>query len=795
MEDNRQGDKAKDQGKEINFQWFVVNFLIYWHWFVASIILFLLGGYLYLRYAIPVYNVSTNVVLRDSRRGGLGNSELSYFERLGYIDANSNNVENEMEVIRSRNLLETTVKEEEAFIRYYVKGRFRSTDLYGGAGRRYYPAPPMTVFLDKNSISALRTAISLKISSSKNSTILVEGQYGSETFNYEFSSIPGIIKTSIGELLLLPSEKNITLKAEYPLYVQILPPLWVAQSYMGGLSEDFTTKNASVIRITLQETNPARGVSFLNRLIQVYNRETLADRNNAATKASAFISDRLDELNKSLLSSEGKVELYKKENKIGLTLTPEANLYMNENNDYSKKLISLGTDELKLSFLQQAVEKGDNALLPAALAVDNASLVANLDRYNQYVLERERLLSYVKEDAPIILKSNERIGIIRENILTSIKALKYANDISKNEYKGMADQYDSGIGEIPTKERELADMLREQVIQSDLYINLLRQKQEIELTLNVATPSARVIDDPMAGGMIYPRRMYTYMICLSMGLIFPFLIMGIRELLNYKLTNEEEIRRLSGMPIIVSLPIVKTKMPIVVTSHATSSIVERFRLLRTNLQFILDTPEKKSIMITSTISGEGKTFVAINLAMTFSLKYKTILVGLDIRRPKINSYLGLPKQMGLVSYLTGEETNINNLIFRNVHDTNLDILASGMVPVNPNELLIERTLDDMFMDLRKQYDYIIIDSSPIGSVSDAFLINRVCDVTLFIVRNDLTPKSALSLTNVVCDEKRLKNPNLVLNGFTGKRRQYGYGYGYGYGYSYGYGKSYDYGYS
>jgi capsular exopolysaccharide synthesis family protein len=781
---NKREENNKIQGKEVNFQWFIVSFLIYWKWFVISLILFLLAGYLYLRYVTPVYSVSSKIILKDSKRGGLGNSELSLFERLGYLEASNNNVENEIEVIRSRDLLETVVVEEGVFIHYSVKGRFKSTDLYGGAGRRYYAAPPVKVFLDKNVISSLYSTLSLKISSTDNSSILVDGQYGAEKFSTEFQSIPAVLKTPLGEVLLL-SDENVVLKQEYPLYIQIVPPLWMAQSYMGAISEDLLGKDATVIRVSLSETNPSRGENFLTRLFQVYNRETMLDKNKAAQNASVFIQDRLDELNKELLLSEDQVEAYKKENNIALTMSTDADLYSANDNDYLKKYINLGTDVLKLSYLQKTFDKNYDGLLPAGI-VDNPSISANIEKYNQQLLERNRLLAYTKEDVPVIKKYNERLAIMRENIQTALQAQKYSNEASQKEYEGMMKRYSSEKGDIPRKEKELADLLRQQVIKSNLYVDLLRRRQEIDFTIAVSAPSAKVIESPLTAGLIAPRRTLIYFLCLACGLVFPFLVIGIRELMNYKLTHEEDVRRLSEMPVIVSLPIVKTKTPIVVTSHATTSIVERFRLLRTNLQFILDAPEKKSILITSTISGEGKTFVSINLALTFALKYRTILVGLDIRRPKINSYLNLPKQMGLISYLTGEETNINNLIYKNVNGTNLDVLISGMIPLNPNELLIERTVDEMFKKLREQYDYIIIDSSPVGSVSDAFLLNRVCDVSLFVVRNNLTPKSAISLANKIYEEKRLKDVNLILNGFSEGKGKYGYGYGYSYSYGYGY---------
>ncbi|MCL2651353.1 MAG: polysaccharide biosynthesis tyrosine autokinase [Candidatus Azobacteroides sp.] len=787
MENNKREENARVPGKEINFQWFIISFLIHWKWFVISVIVFLLAGYIKLRYSTSVYNVESKIVLRDSKRGGLGNSEVSIFERLGYLESGNNNVENEIEVIKSRDLIETTVVEAGVFIRYSVKGRFKDTDLYGGFGRQYYASPPVKVFVDKNVISSLYSTISLQIVLTDKSTILVHGQYGNEKFVNEFSSVPAVLKTPVGEVLLLPDE-NVVLKKDYPLYIQIIPPLWIAQSYVGSLSENLIGKNSTVVTVSLHETNPKRGEDFLSRLFQVYNRETMSDKTKSAENASIFIKDQLEDITKKLRLSENVIETYKRENQIGLVIP---DFFSNEINDYTKQVIANGTNELRLSYLQSAVEKNiDNKdLLPGAVA--DGIVATYIENYNQRLLERNRLLAYTKEDAPIIKKANERLSIIRVSILAGIQAARYSLGLAKKETDNYHDYASAALEDTPRKERELTDFLREQLIQSNYYIDLLRRKQDIEFTLAVSAPSAKVIESPLTFGLIAPRRNYIYFLCLSMGLIFPFVIIGIRELMNYKLTQEEEVRRFSEMPVIVSLPIVKTKTPIVVSSHATTAIVERFRLLRTNLQFILDTPEKKSILVTSTISGEGKTFVAINLALTFSLKYKTILLGLDIRRPKINSYLNIPKQMGLISYLTGEETNLNSLIHRNINGTNLDVLISGMIPLNPNELLIEPTLDKMLKELREQYDYIIIDSSPVGSVSDAFLLNRVGDVTLFVVRNNLTPKSAISLANKVYDEKRLNNVNMILNGFAGKNR-YGYGYGYGYG-GYGYGYGYGYG--
>ena len=769
----------KTQEREINFQWFIVTFLVHWKWFLLSIVSFLLGGYLYLRYATPIYQVASSIILKDSKRGGLGNSELSVFENMGILENNSN-VDNEMEILRSRNLIEAVVIEQELYIRYVIKGKFKDTELYNGSYTKFYTSTPVKVFADAKIISALNGTIYLNVSLTDKSTIRVIGHYGGREFMSEYSSLPAVLKTPIGEVLLLSDEKFL-LKKEYPLDIQIIPPLWMAQRYMGALRLNLTDKNTTVVQLLLKETHTKRGEDFLSKLVELYNRDAMDDKNKAATNASRFISDRLIGLTDELIISEKSIEDYRKKNRI-TSLDVESEMLMKEDNEYEKKLVQNGTEKLLLSYLEEELNNDNSSLLPATLGGINPSLSSGIENYNRTLLERERLLAYTSDESPVVIRVDERLNMLKEDIRAGIKALKYTLTRQEEEYAKMNKYYGGDIEDVPRRERELTELVRQQMIKANLYVDLLKRREEIDLTLAVTAPRAKVLESPLASGPIAPRRSMIYLMCLAGGFLFPFFISGFREMLNYKLSDEEEVRRLSEVPIIVSLPYVRSNDALVVTPTATTAIVERFRLLRTNLQFTLDNVDKKSILVTSTISGEGKTFVSINLAMIFSLKYKTLLVGLDIRRPKITDHLGLPKQLGLISYLTGEETDVNKLINRNVKGTNLDALVSGVVPPNPNELLIERTLDKMFADLRKQYDYIIIDSSPVGSVSDAFLLSRVSDASLFVVRKDWTPKSAIFLVNNINEEKRLNNVNLVLNAFnSGKGGRYGYGYGYGYG--------------
>ncbi|MDR2859806.1 MAG: polysaccharide biosynthesis tyrosine autokinase [Mediterranea sp.] len=793
MENTYSDSRDKKQSKEIDFQWFIINFLVSWKWFLFSAILSLLIGHIYLRYATPTYHIGAKIVMKDSKRGGMSNSELAVFEGMGVLNNTNSIVENEVQVLQARNLIETVVKEKNLFINYYVKGRFKNTELYGNANSKYYGSVPVKVYADSTVLSGLRNALFMTISFTDRSTYTIAGNYGATELSAEYQTLPAVLETPIGELLLTADPHSV-LRKEYPLNVLIIPTLWAAQGYMGLLSVELGDKSTTVIPLALRETHRQRGEDFLSKLIEVYNRDAMSEKNKAAENASQFLNERSDELRSSLAVSEKEIEEYKQKNHIP-DLKISTSLYINEDNEFDKQLVQLNTDMVMLAYVNDEIKKGydSEVLLPASIGLTNSSLSSSMTEYNLIMQRRKSALNSTSEGTPTINDMDAKIKLLKESITNEIKSAQYNLRTKKKETEQLNNRFKSDIQNIPRLERELAIMLREQQSKSNLLVELLRRKESIDLTLKVTVPSAKILESPLAGGQISPRKNTIYLYCLIFGLLCPFVILGLRGLFNYKVEDEGETRRVVTAPVIISIPVSKNSDSMVVKPHATNSIVERFRLLRTNLQFILDDPNKKTILVTSSISGEGKTFVAINLAMTFALKYKTLLVGLDIRRPKINTYLGLPKTAGLISYLTGEETNIETLIHKNIKNTSLDVLASGVIPPNPNELLMEQTLDAMFQDLRKIYDYIIVDTSPAGSVSDAFLLNRVADASLYIVRRNITPKSAITLLNSIYNEKRLQNINVVLNAFgSGRAGRYGYSYGnYGYGYGYGY----EYGYS
>ncbi|GBU08444.1 tyrosine protein kinase [Bacteroidales bacterium] len=780
MESQDKIRKNRLQVKQMDVKWYLVNVLIHWKSFLLSIIICLVVGFLYLRYSVPSYDVNTAIILKDSRKGGMGNTELSVFQGMGLLSSN-NNVDNEIEILRSQNLIEGVIKDLELYVQYSIKGIIKSTEIYGNYNGGYISQP---VFVLVRPEVAIRVSgsLNLVISLHADSSVNVEGVYRGKTFGSTFEKLPAILETPIGQFYLKPS-KRVRLKKELPLHVKVTSPLSASFFYMSNLQIKSVSKESSVVRLSLKETHRERGVIFLDHLVEMYNRDAMGDKNKAASNAANFITERLELINRDLSVSEMDLEIYRKENKL-IDLGSESKLFLNEGNDYEKKMIHVGTQLELLAYVETEVKKliGGDVLLPT-IGLVAPDLTSSITQYNAAILEKERLLTYSSVNSPVIVRLNESIGAYRQEIVSGVSGVRKSFELERKQAQAENQRYESYVRDVPRKEREYEEKLRQQRIKESLYIILLEKKEEAELSLAVTAPSAKMIEDPLAGSHpISPNQMLVLLFSVIFGISIPLLVIILRESFSYKIETDLDVKRLTEIPLLGTLPMDKKSTGLVVGSSRTTPIAESFRLLRTNAQFTLGNSDKKVLLVTSSVSGEGKTFVSTNLALTFALKYKTLLIGLDMRRPKLSDYLRLSKKEGIVSYLSGEITDIDSLIQPSGVHEKLDVMISGPIPPNPNELLMGINLDQLFTALRKKYEYIIVDTSPVGSVSDAFLLNRVSDGCLFVLRSGVTPKTGLALANHLKDEGRFKNLHLVLNGMEEtKLGGYGYGYGYGYG--------------
>jgi capsular exopolysaccharide synthesis family protein len=788
---------SSEKQREIDFQWFLISFLIHWKWFVLSVALFLFIGYAHLKNQVNVYSIASTIILKGSGSSS-SNDELGIFEAMGVVKAN-NNLENEIRIMKSRNMIEKVIVENQLFVQYSVIGRFnKSVELYG-YGNPYYGTTPVKVYVDSTVFTALGTGIYMTISVTPDSTILAQGTYGSRSFSSEFTTLPGAVETPVGDILLLP-DANTTLTAAYPLEVSILPPNWVTGSYIPRLN---VGKNGNTIILSMYETNIQRASDFLTKLVQIYNDDAIDDKNNASKIALSWVNSQLKDLEASFIASEDEIQAFKEAHEIAL-LDGQISYNIPKYSDYNEAALGWESQYAMFDLFKKEVEADGYTRINTAITFDQNLQVLS-QRYNSAVDERDRVRKYASDDLPLIKIIDTKVQSLKEQLTDELNVAKFRLDHRHEDAEKVRGFFTDKIKSAPSLQRKMSDLDREFGLVQGMYSSFLQTKSDLELSMAVNVPVVKVLESPMASGPVSPNRQQTYLICLLCGILAPYLILGLRSLLNFKISDEEEVMRHSEVPAIITLPLVKKTDQIQISATSTSPVAERFRLLRTNLLSVLG-KNGKSVLITSTLSGEGKTFVSINLAMTFSLKFKTLLVGLDIRRPNLSAFFSLPKKMGVISYLTGEETNVDKLIYKNINSTSLDVLTSGVVPPNPNELLMDSSVEELFAKLREKYEYIIIDSSPVGIVSDAFQLKRVADVSLFVVRSGLTPKSAMSLANNIHREDRLNNLNLVLNAFHRGSGRYGYGYGYyrGYNYSYyggygytgsGYGYSYGYDYT
>lgn len=773
----------EEESGGINIQELMFKLLAQWKWIAASVVVCMVGAYVYLKFQLPVYRISSTVLLKDDKRG-TPFDQMSTLQDWGLVSGSAN-VENEMVVIRSRNLLKKVVTELKLYASYSLDDRLPKQPLYKNS--------PVTV--DMDSIATLNAYIGMKVKMLKDGKLQVKGNVGKETFEGTLDALPAVMSTPVGVVNFYRNE------AVEPIYdeeitIGLVNPLIVASGYAGGMEVVQGSKNTSVINLALSETNVARGKDFLNKVVDVYNRDAIDDKNRVALNTEAFIEERLAKLDVELGSAERDLESYKKRERL-TDIQSEAQLAVQGNTEYRRMQVELETQLNLLKYLQDYMknDKKMEKLVPANVGIQDATLQQLVQQYNLYQLERERLLRTSSEQNPAVQNLNSSIRAMYESILASLHSVEQTLLISKKNLERQTQIYDNRISNVPTIEREYTEKARQQQIKQQLFLILLQKREENSLALAVTVTSAKVIDDASASGPVSPRRSMIYMIALVIGFAFPIGMIYLLELLNFKIRTRSDLERLTKASVLGEVPLSKSDERVVVKENVNNSMAESFRAIRTNLQFTLANTDHRVIMVTSSVPGEGKSYVSINLAMSMALVNKKILlVGLDVRKPTLAAYMKLSRKAGATSYLANLETDLDRLIVPSGISENLDVLPAGPVPPNPAELLLSERLDSLFAELRRRYDFILVDTAPIGVVSDSLIVGRVADATVYVARSEVTYKKYLSWVDDLQSSKKLPTISMVLNGVEVNKKSYGYGYGYGYGRGYGYGYGYGRGY-
>lgn len=757
-----------NQEEIINIKEIIFHYLSYWKWIVFSIILCVSIGTFYLLKTNNQYEIKTSILIKEEDSGI---SELSILDELG-LATGKNNIDNEIEMLKSADLIRNTIYTTNYHITYSKKVGFKRIKLYSKS--------PISLVVNGIDLDTLNDNIEFSISKEKES-FKIKTQYNDNVWEFTSNSFPVTLALPIGNIEIKNNPILPFINDE--IFVTVHNPEKVAVAISKEINITPTSKKSSVITISIKNENINRGKAFLQKLVDIYNLQAIEDKNQIAYNTGVFIDDRLKSLSLELSSVELDVEEFKTNNKI-TDISSEAKLFLDQTGSYEEKVKEVETQLNIISYIGDFTNDNKNRdrLIPN-LGITDQGLAVLINKYNELSLEKERIESSSTLENPSLIHIVNQLNNMRNGIKNSINNVKKTLLIAKKDLDKDGLLTSSKIQQIPQIERKFIEIKRQQQIKETLYLFLLQKREETNLSLAATTPKAKIVSLPRAGNYpVSPKKGIILLISMILGIAIPIIVVYIWDLFQTKIKNREELQKLSQAPILGEIPKNKNNKHIAVGINDTSSITELFRSLRNDLTFILNNTDKKVITVTSTVSGEGKTFIAVNLAYTFAMiDKKVLLVGLDVRNPSLASYLGIDKKQGLTSFLS-KESDFEELIEKSTLNSNLDVIQAGIIPPNPNELLNKQTLDNLFIELRKKYDYIIIDTAPVGIISDTFLINRISDLTLFVARENITSKSSILFLNDLFNNNRLENIHVILNDADIEKKRYGYGYGYRYYY-------------
>ena len=793
MEENRNNVTPQQPEEEVNIQELLFRYLIHWPWFVASVLFCVICAFAYLKVATPIYNVSATVLIKDEDKGG-GATMASELEKMGLggMMNTKSNVDNEVEVLKSKSLALEVVEQLNLYVSYRNEDSWISKEMYRTS--------PVLVSLTPQEAGQLPKPMKVKMNLLASGKMDVEIEVGEKKYQKHLDKLPAVFPTDEGTVAFLANSDTLAGKWGEVQHItaSIAKPMAVAKGYIKALSIAPTSKTTSVVNISLKNSSTQRGKDFINKLIEVYNINTNNDKNEVAQKTAEFIDERIAIISKELGSTEQDLETFKRT--AGITdLKSEAEIALTGNAEYEKRRVENQTQISLVKDLQRYLQGNEYEVLPSNVGLQDAALAAAIAKYNEMLMERNRLLRTSTENNPTIINLTSSIHAMRANVVASMDATLKGLQITKADLQREAKRFSQRISDAPTQERQFVSIARQQEIKAGLYLMLLQKREENAITLAATANNAKIIDAAIPDeAPVAPRKMIILLAALMLGAGIPVGIIYLISLTKVTIEGRADVEKLTTLPVIGDIPVADDLKgsSIAVFENQNNLMSETFRGIRTNLQFLLEEGQKV-IMVTSTVSGEGKSFVSANTAISLSLLgKKVVIVGLDIRKPGLNKVFNLStKEQGITQFLTNPKRNIMDLVQQSDINTNLFILPGGAVPPNPTELLARKGLEEAIEQLKQHFDYIVLDTAPVGMVTDTQLISRIADLTVYVCRADYTRKSEFSLVNELAVTNKLPRISIAINGLDLKKKKYGYYYGYGkYGKYYGYGKRYGYGY-
>lgn len=763
------------QEKDINIRELIKPYLDRWLWFVVGAFLALLGGYLFIKLSTPIYRTETTILVKDAKNNKLPEGASGLFDLSGIGGMNVNSIENEIEILKSKKLIEQVVKDLGLTAEIYQEAAFTKKELYKDTS-------PVII----NVIGEKKDASDEQ----KKLDILLEIK-GSELI-LSSDKMPDVIRTTYNKTISLPNaniiiQKNPAYKGEKieELLLKVYNTERIVNYYREILSIAPKEKDATVIGITLDLPIKAKTQDFLNKLVVVYNQDAINDKNSESKKTKDFIDERIAIIAKELGDVENEKQSFKTENQI-TDIATETKINLETNAQARARQLEVDSQlELTNALMDYLSKQGDYQILPNNIGLSDASAGNVINSYNQLIIERNRLLENSTAQNPVVIDITKKINSMRFSIIETLSKNRTGLQLERNKYLEEQGKLMSRISKVPTQEKLFRSIERQQQIKENLYLLLLQKREETQLSLAVTAPKAKIVDYAHSTEKpVAPKKLIIMLAALLVGIVLPFGVIYIKELLDNKIKTKHDIEKLSQTVVLAELPKIRKGESDIVGRNDLSPMAEAFRILITNMNFMIPKKEKgKVVFVTSTIKGEGKTFTSVNLALTLANpNRKVIIIGSDIRNPQLQRYDKNSRvYMGLTEFLYDENVTLDKVIHQSNMNSHLDVIYSGAIPPNPTELLTNGRYQVLLETLKPLYDYIIVDTAPLMLVTDTFLFADLADTTLYVTRSNYTEEKLIDFANKNIKANKIKNVGFVLNDVSKSNLGYGNKYGYGYG--------------